>query len=129
MDVVNTLQGIKDQLTEARKGFNSGPQSYDNRIASHEAWVAEIRAQQAANKAMIEVLTDERVRIEQGLHGLALGKVNGEDPAPEEIDALTEVDISEVNALFDAAEDAKMVRQSLISNKRQKKSDTNQENS
>lgn len=126
--VVEALSAIKDALTEARKGFNSGPQSYKQRILSHSAWLDEIEAFKSANEAAIKVLTAERSRIQEGLSNLSNLIAEGETPPAEDLEALSTFDISEVAPLFKAAEDAKMFRQSLKS-KRQKKSNTNSENS
>jgi len=59
--------GILKQINIIRRGLGTGPQSFDERIAKHEAWIEKIKDEFASAEADIERLTVEAETLKTGI--------------------------------------------------------------
>ena len=77
---------ISDQIAtvekaerEAKKGFGDGPQSFDNRIKSHEMWIDEISAASTVAELAIEQASTIKDNLRELLSTVTADIANGVD--------------------------------------------------
>jgi hypothetical protein len=58
--LVEALTDVRKAITVARRGFSSGPQSFEARIEKHEAWIEKIRNEQLNAESTIADLEAQR---------------------------------------------------------------------
>ncbi len=51
--LMEELDGLRKDIREARKGLGDGPQSFNARVAKHEAWIDKIEAERMAAQATL----------------------------------------------------------------------------
>ena len=86
------IETVEKAEREAKKGFGDGPQSFDNRIKSHEMWIDEISAASEVAKLAIEQASTIKDNLRELLSNVTADIANGVD-----------VDISDVQVSVDEA--------------------------
>ncbi len=120
--VSDALESINSQLREASKGFaDNGPQSFEQRITSHQLWIDEIQALRTLSGEQKEDLEEVRDRLKAYLGNVSARAVEGsvppQDEVQEEIQVLMDTD-ADFNLLSEAYIDAKNARLRFAASKK-----------
>ena len=62
--LVAQLDQLRINIREAKKGLGTGPQSFDARVAKHQAWISRIEDERWAAESVLEQSTVEKDTIE-----------------------------------------------------------------
>ena len=62
--LVEQLNELRVNIREAKKGLGTGPQSYDARVAKHQAWISKIEDERWAAESVLEDATNKKDTIE-----------------------------------------------------------------
>ena len=62
--LMEELDGLRKDIREARKGLGDGPQSFNARVAKHEAWIDKIEAEREAAQDTLASAETRKSEIE-----------------------------------------------------------------
>lgn len=63
--LVAELDQLRVNIREAKKGLGQGPQSFDARVAKHEAWLVRIADERYVAECVLEDCTNQKEVIEE----------------------------------------------------------------
>ena len=84
--LVEELDALRIEIREARKGLGEGPQSFNSRIAKHEAWIYKIRNERFAAEEALSSASERKDEIEAEIV-LVIGGLVSDGPAELSADA------------------------------------------
>ena len=67
--LVGELEDLRDDIREAKKGLGDGPQSFNARVAKHEAWIEKIEALRSTAEDTLSQAEDRKGEIEAQIDG------------------------------------------------------------
>ena len=89
---IQRLQGaladINGMLATQQRGFSKGPQSFDERIASHNRWILEISKARDLASASIVCLHGRKIELQRAIEAVAKDIANGLEVSDAEIDEI-----------------------------------------
>lgn len=107
-DILNEIESKRKQSARIQSGFSTGTNNFADRIAKHQNWIDEIKAQEALAKA-------ERSQVEKELaylqNALTLAANDEVDPDTV-IENMPEVD-EDIQELRDAVDEATALRKNF----------------
>ena len=81
--LVAEMDALRIDIREARKGLGDGPQSFNARVAKHDAWIEKIEAERLEAEATLSSASQRKAEIEIQIASV----VNGLVDAPKEFSA------------------------------------------
>tara|TARA_R110002074_G_scaffold164464_1_gene324219 strand:+ start:159 stop:530 length:372 start_codon:yes stop_codon:yes gene_type:complete len=81
--LVAELDALRIEIREAKKGLGDGPQSFNARIAKHDAWITKIEEEKVIAYSVLNTSQDRKAEIELEI----ADAVNQVVEAPKEISA------------------------------------------
>jgi len=75
------LEDLRKDIREARKGLGDGPQSFNARIAKHEAWIEKVEDLRADAEATLDHANGRKAQIEAELADVLNNLVSDTDVA------------------------------------------------
>ena len=79
--LIAEMDALRIEIREARKGLGTGPQSFNARLAKHDAWIAKIEELRVIAMATLSSAEQRKAEIEIEIASV----VNGLVEAPKEI--------------------------------------------
>ena len=73
--LLEELEALRKEIREAKKGLGDGPQSFNARVAKHEAWVGKIEAERFAAEDILLSATERKAEIEAEIAQVVNGLV------------------------------------------------------
>ena len=77
------LDGLRKDIREARKGLGDGPQSFNARVAKHEAWINKIEVERMAAQDTLASAETRKSEIEAQIAETINGLVSSEEMSAE----------------------------------------------
>jgi len=77
--LVEELDALRKDIREARKGLGDGPQSFNARVAKHEAWIEKIEAERLDAEATLSTAELRKTEIEVQMAQVINGLVESSD--------------------------------------------------
>ena len=77
------LDGLRKDIREARKGLGDGPQSFNARVAKHEAWINKIEVERMAAQDTLASAETRKSEIEALIAETINGLVSSEEMSAE----------------------------------------------
>ena len=62
--LVAEMDALRIDIREARKGLGDGPQSFNARVAKHDAWIEKIEAERLEAEATLSSASQRKAEIE-----------------------------------------------------------------
>jgi hypothetical protein len=81
--LVAELDALRIEIREAKKGLGDGPQSFNARIAKHDAWITRIEEEKVIAYSVLNTSQDRKLEIELEIAAAVKQVVE----APKEISA------------------------------------------
>jgi hypothetical protein len=81
--LVAELDALRIEIREAKKGLGDGPQSFNARIAKHDAWITKIEEEKVIAYSVLNTSQDRKLEIELEIAAAVKQVVE----APKEISA------------------------------------------
>ena len=78
--LVGELDALRKDIREAKKGLGDGPQSFNARVAKHEAWIDRIEGERFEAEATLSSAEQRKTEIEIQIASV----INGLVEAPKE---------------------------------------------
>ena len=83
--LVEELDALRKDIREAKKGLGDGPQSFNARVAKHDAWIEKIEAERLDAEATLSTAELRKTEIEVQMAQVINGLV--ESPAEVSVEA------------------------------------------
>ena len=77
--LVEELDALRKDIREAKKGLGDGPQSFNARVAKHEAWIEKIEAERLDAEATLSTAELRKTEIEVQMAQVINGLVESSD--------------------------------------------------
>jgi capsule polysaccharide export protein KpsE/RkpR len=77
--LVEELDALRKDIREAKKGLGDGPQSFNARVAKHEAWIDKIEAERLDAEATLSTAELRKTEIEVQMAQVINGLVESSD--------------------------------------------------
>ena len=77
------LDGLRKDIREARKGLGDGPQSFNARVAKHEAWINKIEVERMVAQDTLASAETRKSEIEAQIAETINGLVSSEEMSAE----------------------------------------------
>ena len=75
--LVEELDALRTEIREARKGLGNGPQSFNARVAKHDAWIVKIGGERSEAEATLSSAEQRKSEIETEIALVVNGLVDG----------------------------------------------------
>jgi capsule polysaccharide export protein KpsE/RkpR len=82
--LVEELDALRKDIREAKKGLGDGPQSFNARVAKHDAWIEKIEAERLEAEATLSSAEQRKTEIEMEMATVINGLVSD---GPSELSA------------------------------------------
>ena len=106
---IQRLQGaladLNGMLATQQRGFSKGPQSFDERIASHHRWIVEISKARDLASASIACLQGRKIALQRRIESIAKDIASGLGVSDAEIDEIVRVAFHLSSEVVSAQED------------------------
>jgi len=77
--LVEELDALRKDIREAKKGLGDGPQSFNARVAKHDAWIEKIEAERLDAEATLSTAELRKTEIEVQMAQVINGLVESSD--------------------------------------------------
>jgi capsule polysaccharide export protein KpsE/RkpR len=77
--LVEELDALRKDIREAKKGLGDGPQSFNARVAKHDAWIVKIEAEREAATETLDLAESRKTEIESEIASVVNGIVETSD--------------------------------------------------
>jgi capsule polysaccharide export protein KpsE/RkpR len=77
--LVEELDALRKDIREAKKGLGDGPQSFNARVAKHDAWIEKIEAERLDAEATLSTAELRKTEIEVQMAQVINGLVDSSD--------------------------------------------------
>ena len=81
--LMEELDALRKDIREARKGLGDGPQSFNARVAKHEAWINKIEVERMAAQDTLASAETRKSEIEAQIAETINGLVSSEEMSAE----------------------------------------------
>ena len=81
--LMEELDALRKDIREARKGLGDGPQSFNARVAKHEAWISKIEVERMAAQDTLASAETRKSEIEAQIAETINGLVSSEEMSAE----------------------------------------------
>jgi len=78
------LEELRKDIREARKGLGDGPQSFNARIAKHEAWIEKIETKRSDAEDVLAIAAERKTNIEAHIANVVDGLISETPPTQQE---------------------------------------------
>ena len=76
--LMEELDGLRKDIREARKGLGDGPQSFNARVAKHDAWIEKIEGQREDAEELLGLAEAQKTALTSEIHTVISSLVSKE---------------------------------------------------
>ena len=73
--LLEELEALRKEIREAKKGLGDGPQSFNARVAKHDAWILKIEVERETAEETLSSATERKTQIEAEITQVVNGLV------------------------------------------------------